>query len=379
MTNEQINERLGTMIDQEMSQKAETNQMKTEKLLEILEERKFDFSVPRERPEPSLMIGDHTLATNGNIMNIQAGVKAGKSAAIDAIMAAQFCGDNLQIDAFGFKAMNEYGHAVIHIDTEQSRFDADALVRRSLRRSEADIAPPAWFNSYALADVDIAVRRASLPILLEKAQKQHGGIFSVLIDGIGDFLADPNDPTLSFGLIDELHQLAIEYDCVFMTVLHENPNSEFGKTRGHLGSQLSRKAETNLRLKKSKDGVTTIFTTTSRHCHIPENLGFCFKWSDDEQMHVGCGSAGVILQRIKRENLKAEVLGIGRQYHCRYYYKQLVTLVMKYRDIKERAAKNYIAKLRKVGGIIEHDDTRLSFNIDMQVEDTENQSNSGIL
>ena len=38
------------------------------------------------------------------------------------------------------------------------------------------------------------------------------------------------------------HQLAIEYDCVFMTVLHENPNSDFGKTRGHLGSQLSRKA-----------------------------------------------------------------------------------------------------------------------------------------
>ena len=114
-------------------------------------------------------------------------------------MAAQFCGGNLQIDAFGFKALNEYGHAVIHIDTEQSRFDADALVRRSLRRSEADIAPPAWFNSYALADVDIAVRRAALPILLEKAQKQHGGIFSVLIDGIGDFLTDPNDPTLSFG------------------------------------------------------------------------------------------------------------------------------------------------------------------------------------
>ena len=96
-------------------------------------------------------------------------------------------------------------------------------------------------------------------------------------------------------------------------------------------------------------------------------------------MHVGCGSAQVILERIKRESLKAEVFGIGMEYQCRYYYKQLVNLVMKYRDIKERAAKNYIAKLRKVGGIIEHDDTRLSFNLNMQVDVTENQSNSGVL
>lgn len=365
MTNETITQKLENIIDQEINQKAETNQMETEKLLEILEERKFDFSVPQERPEPSLEIGDHTLATNGNIMNIQAGVKVGKSAAIDAIMAAQMSGGFMEIDTFGFKALNEYGHAVIHIDTEQSRFDADALVRRSIKRSGIDGNPPSWLQSYSLADVDVAARRASLPTLLEQAKEQHGGIFSILIDGVGDFLTDPNDPIQSFGLVDELQQLAIENDCVVITVLHENPNSEYGKTRGHLGSQLSRKAETNLRLTKDKHGITTIFSTDSRHCHIPKERGFYFHWCDESQMHVTFGGMEELKEREKQEAFKAEIFEIGMPHQGKYTYSQLVDIVMKHRTIQERAAKAYIKKLRERGGIVEAANGRLSFNLDL--------------
>lgn len=365
MTNEQINKQIEQIVGQAIDQKANTNQMETEKLLEILEERKFDFSAPRERPEPSLEIGEHTLATNGNIMNIQAGVKAGKSAAVDAIMAAQMSGGFMEIDTFGFKALNESGHAVIHFDTEQSRFDADALVRRSIKRSGIDGNPPSWLQSYSLADVDIAVRRAALPILLEEAKEQHGGIFSVLIDGIGDFLTDPNDPTLSFGLVDELHQLAIEYDCVFITVLHENPYSDHGKTRGHLGSQLSRKAETNLRLSKDKHGITTIFSTDSRHCHIPKERGFYFHWCDESQMHVTFGGMEELREREKQEAFRSEVYEIGMPHQGKYNYKQLVNIVMKHRSVKERSAKDYIKKLRERGGIVEVGNSRLSFNLDL--------------
>jgi hypothetical protein len=365
MSNENINKQIEKIIDQEINQKAETNQMETEKLLEILEERKFDFSVPRERPEPSLEIGDHTLATNGNIMNIQAGVKVGKSAAVDAIMAAQMSGGFMEIDTFGFKALNEHGHAVIHIDTEQSRFDADALVRRSIKRSGIDGIPPSWLQSYSLADVDIAVRRASLPFLLEQAKEQHGGIFSILIDGIGDFLTDPNDPTLSFGLVDELQQLAIGNDCVVITVLHENPNSEYGKTRGHLGSQLSRKAETNLRLSKDKDGITTIFSTDSRHCHIPREQGFYFHWCDESKMHVTFGGMEELREQKKREAFRSEIYKIGMPNQGKYTYSQLVDIVMKHRTVKPRAAKEYIKKLREAGGIVEVENGRLSFNLDL--------------
>lgn len=365
MTNEKINKQIEKILDQEINQQAETNQMENEKILQILEERKFDFSAPRERPEPSLEIGDHTLATNGNIMNIQAGIKVGKSAAVDAIMAAQMSGGFMEIDTFGFKALNEHGHAVIHIDTEQSRFDADALVRRSVKRSGIEESPPPWLQSYSLADVDIAVRRASLPILLEQAKEQHGGIFSLLIDGVGDLLTDPNEPTLSFGLVDELQQLAIENDCVVITVLHENPNSERGKTRGHLGSQLSRKAETNLRLSKDKDGITTIFSTDSRHCHIPIEQGFYFHWCDESQMHVTFGGMEELREQKKREKFKSEIYEIGMPNQGKYTESQLIEIVKKHRGIQERSAKPHIERYKKGGGLIEVGNKRFSFNLDL--------------
>jgi hypothetical protein len=201
--------------------------------------------------------------------------------------------------------------------------------------------------------------------LLEQAKEQHGGIFSILIDGIGDFLTDPNDPTLSFGLVDELQQLAIGNDCVVITVLHENPNSEYGKTRGHLGSQLSRKAETNLRLSKDKDGITTIFSTDSRHCHIPREQGFYFHWCDESKMHVTFGGMEELREQKKREAFRSEIYKIGMPNQGKYTYSQLVDIVMKHRTVKPRAAKEYIKKLREAGGIVEVENGRLSFNLDL--------------
>ncbi|MDB4445362.1 hypothetical protein N9156_03420 [Akkermansiaceae bacterium] len=361
----EVAEKLAEIFEQDTAKTRETKELQPDKILEMLNERKFDFSTPKERPEPSLKIGSHTLATKGNIMNIQAGVKAGKSAAMDAIMAAQFCGESMEIDSFGFTAMNEHGYGLIHIDTEQSQFDADALVRRSIRRSGMT-SSPSWLNSFALADLDIEVRRAGLPILIEEAKEQHGGVFAVLIDGIGDLITDPNDSDQSFRLVDELHQLAIKNDCVIITALHENPNSDFGKTRGHLGSQLSRKAETNLRLIKDADGITTIFTTNSRHCHIPRDQGFCFHWCDDKQMHVGFGDAQELKAKARRKKFVDEVLQIALKNQGKYTKSQLKDVVMKHRVIKERAAGNYIRKLEEEGGLVSHPRERFSFNFDME-------------
>ena len=109
----------------------------------------------------------------------------------------------------------------------------------------------------------------------------------MFLDGIADFIADPNDTAEAFDWVDELHQLAIKYDTVIVCVLHENPGSEIGKTRGHLGSQLERKAETNLRLEKDADGVTVVFER-SRQAHIPKENGPRFMWSDEAKRHVSC-------------------------------------------------------------------------------------------
>jgi hypothetical protein len=231
------------------------------------------------------MLGDAQIGTVGNLLMIHAQIKQGKSAVCGGIMAAAMGGKG---DMLGFSANNEEGKAVIHFDTEQSVQDWDGLVRRALARARRSV--PAFFRSYHIRNFPIKDRREALRFELECARETHGGIHCVLIDGVADMLTDPNNIADAFGLVHELLQLSIEFETLIICVLHENHGSESGKTRGHLGSELERKAETNLRLQKDDDGVTTIYSERSRHTHIPKTKGQRFHWDDDLQMHVSTGT-----------------------------------------------------------------------------------------
>lgn len=268
---------------------------------EMLRTRQFVAAIVPPRPVPILMLGDKVISTPGNLTNIQAQAKAGKSAVVGAIIAAMFNGNRQGADTLEFSAENEAGKLVLHFDTEQSRFDHDALIRRAMTRARVD-EPPPWFHSYCLTDLAVLNRRAVINCALNDSAG--AGVFAVIIDGMADLCCDPNDAEESFGLVDALHAAAIKHDCAIVTVVHENPGSMEGKMRGHLGSQLERKAETPLRLAKdAANGITTIWTERARHCHIPKEQGYCFSWSDTQGMHVSRGRAGTIKATEKREKL----------------------------------------------------------------------------
>src|SRR5262249_9188485 len=108
---------------------------------------------------------------------------------------------------------------------------------------------------------------------------------SIVIDGVADLVADVNDAVECNAFVAELHALAIRFDCPITVVIHINPGSETGKTRGHLGSQLERKAETNLRL--DKDGeVTSVWSEKQRRAPILKGKGPRFQWGSEAGMHV---------------------------------------------------------------------------------------------
>jgi hypothetical protein len=302
-----------------------------------LAKRAFDFDEHPPKPIPLFQLCGMALCTPGNIMNIQAAPKAGKSAVLAAKIAAVFNGNQQGPDTLGFSAENAQGFAVIHFDTEQSRFDHDALVRRAVRRAGIERTPE-WFLSYSVADLDIKERRQALRHVMREARTNHGGIFAVLIDGVADLCADPNDSAEAFELVHELHAMAITHECTIITVLHENPGSETGKTRGHLGSQIERKAETNLRLAKDKDGITTIWAERARHCYLPKDQGPCFSWNDQAQMHTSCGTAGEIKSAAIRGRMEDEAeQAFGDNPSLRH--TDLLTAIGGSLELKARAAK----------------------------------------
>ncbi len=104
-------------------------------IADTLAARAFDFDSHPEKPIPRYQLAGMPLCTPGNLMNIQAAPKAGKTAVVESMMAAVMDGNRQGQDTLGFSAENPQGYALIHFDTEQSRFDHDALIRRACRRA----------------------------------------------------------------------------------------------------------------------------------------------------------------------------------------------------------------------------------------------------
>ncbi len=260
-----------------------------EALRQLVEDRRFDFARQLKKPEPRFLIQGKGVATPGNICNIIAQAKSGKSALIGAWLAAAMVAESgEQADTLGVSSVPPRGRILLHIDTEQSLYDADSHIRRALARASADAAPE-WLWSYHLAGFGPSQIRVALSMLLPQAEAA-GGVFAVIVDGVADLVDDVNDPDTCNPFVAEIQGMAIKYDCPVVTVIHENPTQDTGKARGHLGSQLIRKAESNLRLKKT-EGVTVVFAEQlQRGAPILEKDGPAFQWSDALQMHVSTAS-----------------------------------------------------------------------------------------
>jgi hypothetical protein len=256
------------------------------KLLARLEARLYSPQSKPQEPTPRFSLAEIPICTPGNLTTISAQAKAGKTAAIGAMIASTF--SKPDADCLGFTSQNPNGFAVIKIDSEQSEFDHWDGVQRIIHRAQVDVAPP-WLLSYFLTGFSAGDVRAAIPCLLEQAKKRCKGIHSVFIDGTADAANDVNDPAESNGLVTELHALAIQFACPIINVIHVNPGSDF-KTRGHLGSQLERKSETNLRLEKDESGATVIYADKNRRAPITKATAPRFMWSDEAGMHVTIAS-----------------------------------------------------------------------------------------
>jgi hypothetical protein len=305
----------------------------------VLDARRFVLTSPPAPARSIYRIGSATIATPGNLVVIAAQAKAGKSALVGALIAAA---TGVHGDTLGIKSGNPDDFGLIHFDTEQSPADHHALVATALRRVGV-IEQPTWLRSYRMVDVPLNERLGLLEHELDRARREHGGIHSLLLDGVADFVIDVNDSAEAFGVVEKLHRLAVKYDTNIVCVLHFNPGTDFSKTRGHLGSQLERKAETNLALEKI-DGVTVVYTKMARHAHVEKDGGSRFQWDPEAGMHLS-------IESLQEEKAASD------DFHNRatadeafmskpsMRYSDLKAEIMRIRQVKERRAEDIIRAL----------------------------------
>jgi hypothetical protein len=260
--------------------------------------------------EACMSIGDIPIAARGNLTAIQGKSKVGKSAVVAAILGAAQRGEyTSQADCLCIEWKGEATGAIIHLDTEQSRADWHGLVSRSVLRS-GNLVVSERLVSLPLV---IFARSERLEILggcLEKEQAEKGKIDAVIIDGIADLCISPNDEAEALELISQIHALSQKYNCPIYCILHENPSSKEAKTRGHLGSELNRKAFANIRIDKDGEGISTIYGTDMRKRDLPKEQGFCFGWDDKAGMHTFRGRAA----RLKAAQLEEKATRKAREF-----------------------------------------------------------------
>lgn len=271
-------------------------------LIERLEARIYSPLVEPKEPAPRFLLAGMPICTPGNLTAISAQAKAGKSAVIGAMIGSTFATSG--VDCLGFTSKNPHGYAVLHIDTEQCLFDHWAGIQRAIRRAML-ATPPNWLRSYCLTGFSADDVRGSIRILIEQNANKFGGIHSVLIDGSADAVPDVNDPAETGSFVTELHGLAIKFYCPILNIIHVNPGSDF-KTRGHLGSQLERKSETNLRLEKDDAGATVIWADKNRRAPIPKGTAPRFAWNDEAGMHTTIASLRSSKDEAEKQALQIE-------------------------------------------------------------------------
>ena len=140
----------------------------------------------------------------------------------------------------GWRSHREEGKMIIDIDTEQSDYHAQRAFRRVAKLS--GFVDP-LYKAYALRKYQPVERMQIIEEIIERYGSKIG---LMCIDGYADLITDTNDADQSANLVQKLMTWTDEHKFHITGILHTNPSGD--KMRGHLGSDVSRKASTVLKV-----------------------------------------------------------------------------------------------------------------------------------
>ena len=233
--------------------------------------------------KPIIKIAGETISTAGGVTVISGQPKSGKTAGTSILIAGAIAPGEVdgldQVEVL----QNEEKKAVIHNETEQATWKQKANLKTILKRANLTSCPD-YFLSYNFRQLEIEEMQATFSNICQAAAEKFNGIHSIYIDGIADFIKDPNDPEASFDIVKYFEGIAQEYFCPVIVVVHTNPGSD--KERGHLGSQVQRKAESVILVKK-EGNVSYFEPKLLRHAgdDIPK---IQFRYDYEKGYHTQC-------------------------------------------------------------------------------------------
>jgi len=310
----------------------------------ILKPCEIDFANPPVKSEMIISINGVPIGTQGNLLGITGGEGTGKSNYVGSLIAGIIREQDL-IDTLGTSILaNTENKAVLLYDTEQSEVQLYKNISNILKRSKQDSMPPC-FKAYSLTSMSRKERLQSIIQSMDKFYYQFGGIAVVAIDGIADLVRCANDEAESVAVIDELYRLAGIYKTCIAGVLHFVPNGM--KLRGHLGSELQRKAAAILSIERDDDPLVSVVKALKVRDGSPLDVPLIqFAWDKKTGMHTYIGEK---TKEEKEKRKRNELVSVARSIFSKQRYCTYVDLCEQIQtnlDVKERTAKSYIKFMR---------------------------------
>lgn len=325
----------------------------------ILNSCEINYENPPDKSKTVVSVNNVPLGTYDNLFCITGGEGTGKSNYVSAIIAGTLLSANSEFtpDLLGLNVCrNIKNKVVLHYDTEQSEYQLHKNIGKTLRRAGIDYMPD-YYRPVFLAALSRKERLQLIKNSMDLYHHRYGGIHLVVIDGIADLIRSANDETESIALVDELYRLAGIYNTCILCVLHFVPNGI--KLRGHIGSELQRKAAAILSIEKDENPALSVVKALKVRDGSPLDVPMMlFGWDKEKDMHVYRGEKS---QEDKEKRKHTELTQIAKevfQLHERLSYNELTTQIMQTVDVKERTAKNYISYM-KTNEIITQDNNNL--------------------
>ena len=333
--------------------------------MSALKSCEVDFNNPLPVAQMVVSVNDVPLGTQGNILCITGGEGTGKSNYVTALIAGAIGqSDNNKdkvMDTLGVSVCeNSKRKAILFYDTEQSEVQTYKNITNLLRCCGRETMPE-YMKVYCLTGMSRKERLQAIIQSMDKFHYQFRGIHMVVIDGIADLIKGANDETESIAVVEELYRLTGIYNTCIVTILHFIPSGL--KLRGHLGSELQRKAAAILLIEKDTDPSVSVVKALKVRDGSPLDVPIMqFAWDKDAGMHVYLGEKP---KEEKEKRKEDELVAVARDIFGRQdfiTYVDLAEQIQAILDVKERTAKSYIKFMREKE-IIRKDPSNQSYYI----------------
>lgn len=333
-----------------------------EDTVSVLKSCEINFDKPPLAPEAIISINGVNIGSEGNLLCITGAEGSGKTNYLGGILSGAIKPINKEVDTLGTTIKeNSKEQVVLLYDTEQSEFQLYKNLSYILKRAGIP-RPPLHFKAICLMGISRNERLSLIFESMDNYYYQFGGIHLVVIDGIADLIPSVNDEASSVQLIEELFRMSAIYKTCIVCVLHMTPSGM--KLRGHLGSEVQRKAAGILLVEKEEKGNSSVVKAIKVRDGSPLDVPLLqFGWSKTEGRHIFLGEKS----KEEAEQRKVEDL---KDYAVELFSKkptlsqgEISLSLMNDFQIKERMARNYLKIMKEQNIIVKNETNPHLFNL----------------